>query len=421
MGYQVAPANPNDCTDSRPQQRSVPNPRRVLHVITGLDVGGAEMNLYRLLATLDRSSFEPEVMSLLARGPMAEKIAALGIPVHSLNWRGRHVNLTRLRRLIGIVRAWSPHLLQGWMYHANLVVSLAAGCTRRRIPVVWNVRHSLDCLEAERTHTRWAIRAGALLSRQPSTIIYNSQTSARQHECCGYRGDRAVVIPNGFDTSCFKPSDDRRSQCRRDLEIGPRELVVGMVARYHPMKDHQNFLEAAQRIHAQRPNVIFVLAGRGVTSENARLWRGRSTEAFGGSVRLLGQVDDVPRLMAGLDVLVSASAYGEGFPNVVGEAMASGVPCIVTDTGDSAHLVGRPEFVVPPRNAEMLASTVITLIDMGHNSRRRRGLEARNRIINEFSLDRTSAQYAGVYEALFERARQLSHPTNRRSGGPSGG
>ena len=172
------------------------------------------------------------------------------------------------------------------MYHANLASTLA-GLTRCRLPVVWNVRHSVDRLEDEKTRTRGVIKAGALISRQANRIVYNSHLSARQHEQLGYRQSRTVVIPNGFDIGSFRPSTERRRHLRDRLGISDETFAVGLVARYHPMKDHRNFLDAARRIQAIHSNVVFLLAGRGVALETRELKEGIRTNAVGPSVRLL--------------------------------------------------------------------------------------------------------------------------------------
>ena len=380
--------------------QSSPNTARVLHVINTLDASGAEVSLHKLLAALDRSRFESAVVSLAGHGVVADKTGALDIPIYSLGLRERGASVRALQQLLHSVKSWRPDLVQGWMYYGNLAAVALAGPMRRRLPIVWNVRHSIDRLEEEKTLTRWSIQAGALLSRQAMRIIYNSQAGAQQHEQLGYSQCYTVVIPNGFDTRRFEPSAERRRQLRNQLGISQDTVVVGMVARYHPMKNHDGFLEAARHIHATHSHVVFVLAGRGVMPENLALKRKTKESGLEESVRLLGEIRDVPPLMAALDVLVSASAYGEGFPNTVGEAMAAGVPCVVTDVGDSAMVVGSHGSVVAPRDTSALATAVATLIDMGRDSRQKIGLEARDRIVNNFSSEDVTARYAALYEAV---------------------
>ena len=377
-------------------------PARLLHVITGLDIGGAEVSLHGLLASLDRSRFDASVLSLSGHGAIAERISSLGIPVHALGLRSRGISPSRVRRVMRAVSSWNPILVQGWMYHGNLGAMVLGRFRRRRLPILWNIRHSVDHLEQEKSSTRWVIRAGAQLSRRPERIIYNSRVSAKQHERLGYRHDHAVVIPNGFDTDRFQPSHRRRQQQRGPLGITDDQLVVGMVARYHPMKGHDTFLEAARRLHAAGSDAMFLLAGRGVTPANADLNAQIGTGAFRQRLRLLGEVSDTPSLMASLDLLVSASAYGEGFPNVVGEAMATAVPCVVTDVGDSAFLVGDSQSVVVPRDPAALSAAIASVLDLDENARMNRSSQARDRIVHNFSSEKMTTLYAALYESVIE-------------------
>ncbi len=377
-------------------------PTRVLHVITDLRVAGAQVSLCRLLTRLDRAEFEAAVVSLKVRGVMAERITSLGIPVYSLRLGYRASSALGLRQFHRVAASWRPDLLQGWMYHGNLAASIVAGLMKRSPPVVWNVRHSINRLDEECRPTRWIIKGGALMSRYAKKIIYNSHVSAHQHERLGYSQGRTVVIPNGFDTADFGPSEERRRHMRSTSGISADQFVVGMLARYHPMKDHANFIQAAKRILATHPNAVFLLAGRDVTLENVALRERITTSGLTTSVRLLGEIADVPSFMAALDVLASASAYGEGFPNVVGEAMAVGVPCVVTDVGDSAMLVGDQGSVVPPRDPSALATAIGTLIDLGTDARGKIGLEARDRIVKNFSLADVSGRYAALYGEVLE-------------------
>ena len=223
---------------------------RILHVITGLDVGGAETSLLKLLATLDRSGFEPAVVSLKGHGPIAKKITELDVPVYSARIREPGAKLAGLRELLRTIRLWSPDLIQGWMYHGNLAALALARLAPGRPPAIWNVRHSIDRLNDEKKSTRWVIRAGSLCSRRAVRIVYNSQVSAQQHECLGYSQRGTIVIPNGFDIDCFKPSAEHRRQMREHLGISTNAFVAGMIARYHPMKDHPNFIAAAKQVRA---------------------------------------------------------------------------------------------------------------------------------------------------------------------------
>jgi len=353
--------------------------------------------LYKLLSATDRARFDPIVVSLIDRGTLGERIEALGVPVYTVGMAPGCPTPAALWRLIRLVRRLQPDLIQGWMYHGNVAALVAGGFAPGRVPVLWNIRHTPYDLKAEKRMTAALIRLGARLSKRPVRIIYNAQVSARQHELLGYTADRRRVIPNGFDCGRFKPSETARLKLRRLLDLEGETLLVGLIARWHPMKDHANFIGAAERLAARRPDVHFVLAGRGVDGSNFALRKLVQEAGLVRQVHLLGERSDMPEITAGLDIASSSSSWGEGFPNVVGEAMACGVPCVVTDVGDSAWVVGDTGMVVPPRDADALAGAWAALIELGPEGRARLGQAARQRVITEFSIDQIAKQYEALY------------------------
>lgn len=373
--------------------------RSIIHLITGLSTGGAEMMLCKLLSATDCARFDPIVVSLIDRGTLGERIEALGVPVHTVGMAPGRPTPAALWRLIRLVRRLQSDLIQGWMYHANLAGLLAGWLVPGRVPVLWNIRHTPYDLKAEKRMTAALIRLGARLSSRPARIIYNARVSAHQHELLGYAADRRMVIPNGFDCDRFKPSETARLKLRRLLGLEDETLLIGLIARWHPMKDHANFMRAAGRLAARRPDVHFVLAGRGVDKNNSILMKMIQDAGLTGRVYLLGERTDIPEIMAGLDI-ASSSSWGEAFPNVVGEAMACGVPCVVTDVGDSAWVVGDAGMVVPPRDAEALAGAWAGLIELGPEGRVRLGRAARQRVEENFSLSKIVTLYEEVYREV---------------------
>jgi Glycosyltransferase len=374
--------------------------RFVLHVITGLETGGAEMMLYKVLATMRGGAFTGGVVSLLGGGTIRPRVERLGVPVDSLAMdRGTPsvAALFRLRRLMGGMR---PDLVQGWMYHGNLAAMLAPGMGGRRVPVVWNVRQTLYDPDKESRLTRWVIRANAWLSSRASVIVYNSRTSAKQHEAFGFDPSRTLIIPNGFDTGVFHPDAAARAAVRHELGVGDEEFLFGLVGRYHPMKDHRTFLDAAAILCRERAGVRFLLVGTNVDEANPEL-RGMIAErGLDPHVILLGERHDTPRLTTALDVATSSSAWGEGFANVVGEAMSCGVPCVVTDIGDSAWIVGDTGLVVGPRDPAALATAWAKLADLGREQLAALGARARERVVTQFALGPVVQQYEDLYERL---------------------
>ncbi|MDZ8238332.1 MAG: glycosyltransferase [Nostoc sp. ChiQUE01a] len=370
---------------------------KIIYIITGLSTGGAEVMLYKLLSRIDRQRFHPVVISLMDRGTWGDRIANLGIPVYTIDMKPGTLKLVNIWRMVHIVNQLKPDLIQGWMYHGNLAAQFTKFFIFRQIPVLWNIRHSLHSLELEKTRTTTIIKLCARFSYLPKKIIYNSQNSSKQHEKIGYVFDKTCVISNGFETEKFTPSIEARLSVRSELNTPKNALLIGLIGRYHPIKDHFNFLQAAVLLLKNYSNVQFVLAGNKVDWENHLLSELIHELGLVKHIHLLGERHDVPRLTAAFDI-ASSSSSGEGFPNVIGEAMSCGVPCVVTDVGDSGWIIGDTGKVVPPRNPEALANAWQALIDIGKEGRESLGKAARARVIKCFSLD----SIVGEYEALYE-------------------
>jgi glycosyltransferase involved in cell wall biosynthesis len=378
-----------------------------MHVITGLSTGGAEMMLLKLLSAAS-GSMEHVVVSLGDEGTIGPRIAALGVPVHCLGLKRNAPNPFRALSILPLAQRIAPQLIQGWMYHGNLMASLAAVALRKTAPrnvlgqkpVLWNIRQTVYDLRRERWLTAKLIRQGARLSSGPAAIIYNSQTSASQHEELGYRAEKRVIIPNGFDCQVLRPDEAARKAVRAELGITDDTVLVGLVARYHPMKDHVGFLKAAALVVQSHPQTRFVLVGAGVSSTQPELAEGIQQNELGDRVILLRERSDIPRLNNAFDIGCSASAWGEGFSNSIGEAMACGVPCAVTNVGDSAYIVADTGFVAPPRAPEALAEAIGRLIEIGQPGRQQIGAKARKRIETEFSLSAIVEKYENLYLAI---------------------
>jgi glycosyltransferase involved in cell wall biosynthesis len=378
---------------------------RVLHVITGLRTGGAEMMLLKLLSSYQKSPIRSVVVSLTDRGTVGARIATLGVPVFALG-------LTKKRPLIGaaisrlrqICTDFSPSLIQGWMYHGNLAATLTSWLQRKKSPVVWNVRASFYGFSGMPMNTAMAIRLGAILSGKPAAIIYNSELSSRQHEAQGYSGRRRIVIPNGFDCAAFRPSSAARRRLRAELGLAPDAAIVGLIGRFHPMKDHENFIRAAALLDRRGRSAAYVLVGQGLDASNRVVMGMLHKHGMQNRVFLLGERQNVAELTAALDVACSASAWGEGFSNTIGEAMACGIPCVVTDVGDSRHIVGKGGTVVPARDALALGDAIGQLLEAGPDFRSEMGANARRRVQQLFSLDVVTMEYETLYRNLLKHS-----------------
>jgi len=289
-----------------------------------------------------------------------------------------------------------PDIIQGWMYHGNLAATVGS-LFLGNIPVIWNVRHTPYGLSKERNRKGFMLRLSAALSYRPGKIIYNAHTSALQHEALGYRKEKRVVIPNGFDTQQFQPDKRARREIRDELGLLDSTPLIGLIARYHPLKGHPTFLHAAALLLVDHPEVHFLLVGREVDGGNVYLWEQICNSGMQDRTHLLGERTDISRVMSALDVATSSS-YAEGFSNVIGEAMACGIPCVVTDVGDSASIVGDTGFIVPPRNPAALCEGWKKILDLEPHERCFLGENARARVQKMFRLDRIVLQYENLYE-----------------------
>ncbi len=345
--------------------------------------------LARLTAELHRGGHASAVLSLRGRGPVAKRLEAEGTVVVSarnpVEWLGL------ARRL----RDFRPDAIQGWMHHGNLTALPLGALTGA--PVFWSIHQSLHELAYEKPRNRLLIRAARAFSRLPSGIVYVSRTSAAQHARFGFGAARARVVPLGFDTGRFRPlGEAERREARARLGLDPDAVWTGIVARHDPKKDHDLFLEAAARVASGREDARFLLLGRGMDRPDHPLRAKAAGLTLEGRVLFRGETADPAPWIAALDVLVSSS-YTEAFPTVVGEAMASGVPCVVTDVGDSAFLLGAAGRVVPPRDAPALARALEDVLSLGEAGRRALGAAGRARIVSEFTMERAAAGFLALY------------------------
>jgi glycosyltransferase involved in cell wall biosynthesis len=370
-----------------------------MYVISDLSVGGAEMMLYKLLAGTDRARFEPVVVSLMGGGALRPRVEALGVKVHTVGVSPKLPTPLDLLRLVRLTREIDPDLVVGWMYHSCLAAQLAGLFSKTKAATLWSVHYSVDSLAAEKRLTAAVIRACALLSHAPSRIIYVSRDGRAKHGPLGFSAENGCVIPNGVDSEAFRPSAEARASVRDELGLDADALLVGMVSRYHPMKDHANFLRAAATLSERHAGAHFLLVGRGADGDNAEL-RGLINElGLAGRTHMLGERHDVPRLTAALDIF-SLSSYCESFPNVIGEAMACAIPCVVTDVGDAAWIVGDTGRVVPTRDPRALARAWAEMVALGAEGRSALGRSARARACELFPVKAVVRRYETLYETV---------------------
>jgi glycosyltransferase involved in cell wall biosynthesis len=365
---------------------------KVVHVITGLDTGGAEMMLYKLLASLQDEKIELSVISLMKKGRVAKKIEALGVQVESLDIsREVKIDWKTLKNLRKLILGSNIDIVQGWMYHGNIVATLVAFLSflmGRRIKLFWNVRQTLYDLNNEKIQTQWVIRISCWLSFFSKKIIYNSMLSMQQHSKIGFSSRKIKMISNGFDLQNFRPNFQFYQQFRQELGVSEGTFLIGHISRLHPMKDHATLFRTIDRVmkilvgSSSKQKVIFILVGHGITNKLSN----------NPAIRFLGERSDIPKVMSAMDLVISSSAWGEGFPNVIGEAMASEVPCVVTNVGDSAYIVDKCGRVCSVGDDQCLANSIVKLIE-DSDERKLLGKCARQRIERYYSIDKIKKEY----------------------------
>ena len=389
---------------------------RVLHVISDLSVGGAEMMLVKLLATTDKSQFEPIVLTLREGGSLASSIREQGIPVYSANIRHRLPSLFAFGRLVRLLRSIQPDLIHAWMYHSCLATLLANLLVNKPAIALWSIHDGTYSPALLKRLTRIIIRICAPLSRLVDQIVFVSHASRRPHLKLGYSLQRSCVIPNGVNTSKFVPSVSARDALRTELGLMNNAVLIGMLGRYDAAKDHLNFLRAASELLKRSPDTHFVIAGTRVSFQNRELCGSIRELGLSSRVHLLGERYDMPRITASLDIL-SLSSISESFPNVVAEAMSCEVPCVVTDVGDAALIVGDTGLVVPTKDPGALANAWQTLIDAGVEARGALGAAARARVGENFELNSVTRRYENLYTSLVAAtlAREAIRPAGEVS------
>ena len=379
---------------------------KVLHIITDLAVGGAETMLYRLLSGMDNTLFENEVISLTSLGETAEKIRTRGVPVHALGMKPGVPNPVPVARLFRWIRRSQPQVIQTWMYHANLIGGLTARLARHA-SVVWGIHHANLEPDVNKRLTIWIAEVCASMSKWlPSCVVFCSEAALRSHTLLGYAAKKMVVIPNGLDLNEFKPDPVARVSVREELGIGTEAIVIGIAARFHVLKDYRNFVQAAGRLRKRFSDVHFVMCGLGITPDNRELAQWIKEAGIRTHCRLLGEQRHIARLFSAIDIATSSST-SEAFPLSVGEAMACGTPCVVTDVGDSALIVGDTGRVVAPGNPDALATAWSELIEAGPRVRHHLGMAARCRVHQHFALASVVRRYESIYAQLASETQHV--------------
>lgn len=372
---------------------------RVLHVISGLKVGGAEMMLHRLILSDLGGMHSHVVVALDPEGEMASRFREAGIPL--LIFHFKRAPIRELWRLVTCIRALKPDIVQTWLYHADLIGGIAARVARVRC-VIWGIRTTDVSKGGRRSATvvRWLC---ARLSRWvPNSIVCAAEASRRVHIELGYDAARMVVVANGFEFATWLADASTVSALRMSWGISSNDMVIGTLGRFSEVKDQRNFVRAAAILSRKLPAMKFLLVGRGCDDRNEQLGRWLVDAGLRERFVLLGERRDVAACLAAMDVFALPSRT-EGFPNVLAEAMAMSRPCVTTDVGDAGYVLGDTGLVVPSEDPEALASALCTLAEMAPGERAALGAAARRRVEQMFSMPACAARFASVYEDVLKK------------------
>ncbi len=368
----------------------------ILHITPGLITGGAERALVRLIQASDKNRFQHYVVSLTDRGTQAAELENIGIAVYELRISGIFSAITGIRQLRKITKSIHPDVIHGWMYHGGLFALLAGS----KAPKIMGVRHSLHDLKNDKRKTRAIIYLLARLNKRFKAVVFNSVSSKKQHEAIGYSTKNSLHIPNGFDTETYAPSENaKRNALKSNLSMPSDGFVFGFIARYHPVKNHMGLLSAFAEVVKTCPKCLLVLVGQGMTPDNRAINQTMQQPQLKNNVILMGEKTNIPELLQLMDVYVSPS-FAEAFPNTIGEAMACGIPCIATDVGDSAAIIGDTGIVVPSNDNEALAQAMLKMANMPREERETLGKKARQRILDNFRLEVVTKHYDDLYSGL---------------------
>ncbi|MFN0192933.1 MAG: glycosyltransferase [Aestuariivirga sp.] len=371
----------------------------ILHSITGLNIGGAEYLLARLLPNLKRAEISSTVLSLMTPGPLAARVSE-NVEIVSLGLPQGKLPLLKLPAVRAAFRTITADIVHGWMYHGNIAASAGRFIAAKKAPVIWSVHHSIYDIATEKPLTQKLIRLSAMLSRRTRAIIYCSRVAADQHEAIGFEAGRRVIIYNGVDCDEFKPDAGSKERLSNLLGLPARRLIVGSIGRFHPMKSQADLLRACASLIRAGHDIQCLFVGPG--HEDSPLIGLAKELGIADRTSTLGQNTEIPSIMPGLDIHAISSAWGEAYSLATAEAMACGVPTVVTDVGDCAWVVGNTGLVVPRQDPEALAGALQKLIEAGSDGRRNIGRSARQRVSDKFSMTEYARNHTELYGGILQ-------------------
>lgn len=369
----------------------------VCHIITSLDVGGAELVLFRLLSAQKENANNISVITLKAGGALALELQRLGFTVHTLNVTGLSSLLLSVFKLAKILKSIQPDIVQSWLYHADFITALSSFYWRAP-HYVWGIH---TCQLPKGKVATWAImKACAWLSHVvPGKIVCVAEAARQLHLTHGYSAEKFVVIPNGFSLSDYKAKPGQRELLRQEFGIAPSAIVVGIVARWHPDKGQDVMLKAISKIQQNYADVIFLMVGRGCDNDNQELVTLKSHCVYPDNILAVGERSDIPAILNSMDIFCMPSRT-EAFPLALGEAMCAALPVVATAVGDVEYMTGNLVGLALPDDADALATRLTQILALTPAQQTELGQALLARVSTLFSIETMVARYQKLYAEL---------------------
>ncbi|TWT27774.1 glycosyltransferase [Planomicrobium sp. CPCC 101110] len=367
---------------------------KILHLIPSLTSGGAEAMLTKLITNNKDPNATMVVVTLLNANYFYDAIANTGTKVYRLNIDQGRLSSLRIFELFKIIKREKPDVIQTWMYHCDLF-GILLKMVFPKVKLVWNIRHSHLVKGADKGTTILVARILSLLSFMPDKIICGSTAAQQYHTELGYRKNKTLVIPNGFDTDIFAPNNQVKNDIKRELKIPEDHLVIGHVGRAKKIKNQIDLIKAFAEISKVHKNVTLVLLGKGMVEE----YKTHELIVNNPNIRLLEETPNVARYLKAFDLFVLPS-LSEGFPNVIGEAMASGVACISTEVGDSPQIIGNYEFIAKRNSLDDLREKINYWLELEEEKKEELKVSSRKRILELYSIEKIVQLYVSLYRKV---------------------
>jgi glycosyltransferase involved in cell wall biosynthesis len=373
------------------------NKMKTIHIITGLKLGGAETSLLKLLTYCELDNKNQIVISLTTnKSLISEKIELLGVKVIWLKFNNIFSIIKSFIRLIFIIREFKPEVIQGWMYHANILAYISSlFIYKKNNRLIWNIRHTLNSFDSEKLTTLWIVKLSALLSNRVDMIVYNSKESLKSHLKYYFSSGNSMVIHNGFVRISKDNINKMRYQIRNDnWMVDNSTIVIGHLGRYHKIKGHIFFIKCMCNIlknFQNFQNIKVVMAGNNVCKNNQDILKNIPSQYISNFI-LLDQIEKPIEFLSGLDIFCQTS-FSEAFPNALTEAMSLGIFSIASNVGDTEYIMGDTEFIFTPKDAKGFIKSLNVALRLPKEERESRGSRLRDRVYKIFSIDTLCKKY----------------------------